>query len=55
MLTQPDLSLAVMLRLTDMEIERFAKNSTRKIKEYIQKQVQVELRWQVIWQAYFKK
>lgn len=55
MLIQPDLSLAVMLRLTDREIEQFAKSSIRKIKEYIEKQVQLELRWQVIWQAYFTK
>ncbi len=55
MLIQSHLSLAVMLRLTDVEIELFGKSSEREIKEYIDNQLPTELRWQVIWQAYFKK
>lgn len=44
----------IAYRLTDGEIESFAKSTPESIREYAASQKETELRWQVIWNAYFQ-
>ncbi|HEV8052304.1 MAG TPA: hypothetical protein VGP47_07410 [Parachlamydiaceae bacterium] len=49
----PDKAKAVAFRLQDNEIVRFAKMKPAEIKEYAADRMKDELRWQVIYKAYF--
>lgn len=44
---------AVVFRLTDREIYKFSKMKVEEIKNYSLKQKEKELRWKVLWLAYF--
>lgn len=53
LLIDPNRALAVMLRLTDAEIELFSRASREQIFIYLCKQRDQELRWKIIYTAYF--
>lgn len=50
---KPEQSLAVALRLTDVEIEQFAKCSPEEILTFVHKEKEASLRWTLLFSAYF--
>jgi hypothetical protein len=52
---EPEKSLAVALRLSDREIEQFAKNSPEEILAFASKEKATSLRWKQLFSSYFKR
>jgi hypothetical protein len=53
LLKDPSYALAVMMRLTDAEIVKFAKSALQEIQGYVMNKNASSLRWRMLYHVYF--